>query len=132
MTASDFLVTLSHSSVRGRKNLAILMGAGMSESLIPLADMIAALRDELDRAVEVGRARGPRFQVGPIELELTLVVGREATPEGKISFKVFGSGAEVSVGGKISDERTHRIKLTLTPVDQAGEPTKILVSDDEP
>jgi hypothetical protein len=104
----------------------------MSESLIPLADMIAALRDELDRAVEVGRARGPRFQVGPIELELTLVVGREATPEGKISFKVFGSGAEVSVGGKISDERTHRIKLTLTPVDQAGEPTKILVSDDEP
>ncbi len=64
--------------------------------------------------------------------ESLLPLGREATPEGKISFKVFGSGAEASVGGKLSDARTHRIKLTLTPVDQAGEPAKILVSDDEP
>ena len=103
----------------------------MAQDLIPLAEAVAALRSELGTAMKAGKGETLRFQLGPIELELNLVVSREASAEGKLAFKIFGWGADASAGGKLADERTHRVKLTLTPVDEDGNPLKVLVSDRE-
>ena len=52
-----------------------------------------------------------RFELGPVELSLTVTVGREATPGAKIRFWVIEAGADA----RISREAVQEIKLVLTP-----------------
>ena len=52
-----------------------------------------------------------RFELGPVDLSLTVTVGREATPGAKIRFWVIEAGADA----KISREAVQEIKLVLTP-----------------
>lgn len=79
---------------------------------IELAELIAALRLELSVASEEGEGELIRFRPGPVELELTLEVTREAGPEAKIRFWVLEGG----VSAKRSDVVTQRLKLVLDPV----------------
>jgi hypothetical protein len=78
---------------------------------IELADLIGELRTELAKA----RARSAndelQFEVGPVELELSIVVSREGGPSAKVKFFVV----EVEAGAKLGEQATQRIKLTLTP-----------------
>ena len=101
----------------------------MTKSLIPLAEAISALRSELAIATAQAKGQALRFDVGPIELELHMVVEREATAEGKLQFKIFGWGADAGGGVTASDQRTQKVKLTLTPVAAGG--GKLQVSDEE-
>ena len=86
-----------------------------SKGLIPLADAVANLRAELLDAIEKGDESRLRFDIKGIELELNVVVTREGQGGGKVSFKLFGLGAEANLGGKISDAMTQKLKLTLQP-----------------
>ena len=97
----------------------------MASELIPLAEAISALREQLAIAVADGEAKGIKFEVGPVELEFSVVVEREGEGNGKVSFKILDWGFEGGGGGKLGDKRTQSIKLTLKPVGAAGGKLKV-------
>jgi hypothetical protein len=82
---------------------------------LPLREVIRSLRSELVEAATEGQTEAVRFELGPIELEFQVVVEREGEAGGKLGFHIFAANAEVNLGGKVSDQRTQKVKLTLTP-----------------
>lgn len=96
----------------------------MPEALIGLADAIKELRRELTEAVAEAQDKPIRFELGPVEMEFLLEVGRAAEADAGVRFWV------VSLGGKgsVSSGSTHRVKLSLTPQDHGG---RLMVSDTE-
>jgi hypothetical protein len=84
--------------------------------VIELASVIRDLREELERAIAAGRDEQLRFELGPIELEVAVVVKQSNGNNGKVSFWVVGAG-----GDRTNESATtQRIKLTLTPRLGAG------------
>jgi hypothetical protein len=79
--------------------------------VIELAAVIRDLRAELEAAVAAADGAGLRFELGPVELEVTVTVERSATAGAKVRFWVVQAGAD----GKAGTIGTQRIKLTLTP-----------------
>lgn len=79
--------------------------------MLELSTVIRELRTELTKAMESARDEPLRFGMGPIELEVTMVVTEETALNGKVKFWVVETGADA----KESEGRTHRVKLTLTP-----------------
>lgn len=86
---------------------------------VELAELIDQLRAELTRAMRSGEKEELRFEVGPVELELTVVVQREGAAGAKVKFWVM----EVGTDAKASAGSTQRIKLTLDPR-RAGQPDR--------
>jgi hypothetical protein len=84
---------------------------------IELAELIGQLRSELTEAMTAGDGEDLRFSLGPVELELTVAVDREAKPGAKVRFWVVELGAETKLGSS----NTQKIKLTLDP-HRAGQP----------
>ncbi len=82
-----------------------------------LAETIKALRAELTMAMESSEHEALRFQLGPVELEVTLAITREGGVDGGVRFGVVSFGAK----GGLSDEATHRLSLSLQPVVGAGD-----------
>ena len=80
---------------------------------LELASVVRQLRAELNEAMDEAEGERLRFELGPVELSLTVTVGREATPGAKIRFWVIEAGADA----KISREAAQDIKLVLTPRD---------------
>ncbi|MBV2156477.1 trypco2 family protein [Kitasatospora sp. SUK 42] len=79
---------------------------------IPLADMVAAVKDELlDAAARAGEHPEVVFAVGPVEMEFEVEVRADA--KAKAGFKLWAVGAETEAG--VSRGRTHRVSFTLTP-----------------
>ncbi|MFI1067737.1 trypco2 family protein [Streptomyces spororaveus] len=79
---------------------------------VPLADAVAAVRDELlEAAARAGEDPGVVFAVGPVEMEFEVELRADTKAKGK--FKLWAVGAEVEAG--ISRGRTHRVSFTLTP-----------------
>lgn len=97
---------------------------------LDLASVVRQLRTELNEALDDAEDERLRFELGPVELSLTLTVGREATPGAKIRFWVIEAGADT----KISREAVQDIKLVLTPRDMRaplgpdGKPVPPLIS----
>jgi len=85
--------------------------AGMAS--LELASVVQQLRAELNEAMSEAEGERLRFELGPVELSLTVTVGREATPGARIRFWVIDAGADA----KISREAVQDIKLVLTPRD---------------
>jgi hypothetical protein len=83
---------------------------------IELAAVIRQLRAELGEALTEGSRDRLRFELGPIELSLTLTLSREATPGAKVRFWVVEAGAEA----KASQETLQELKLVLTPRDMTA------------
>ncbi|MDQ3150272.1 MAG: hypothetical protein M3R63_00605 [Actinomycetota bacterium] len=78
---------------------------------VELAQVISRLRQELSAAMREGEGEDLRFELGPVELELTVAVSREAGPNAKVRFWVVELGAD----GKVASQATQRITLTLDP-----------------
>jgi NTP-dependent ternary system trypsin peptidase co-occuring protein len=87
---------------------------------VALAEFVAGLREEL-RAAQAAREPGLQFAVGPVAVEFTVVTTREAGPEAKVRFWVVEAGGSA----RWSREATQKVSLTLTPVDEHGEPVYI-------
>ena len=88
---------------------------------VQLADVILQLRAELIEAMAAGEESPLRFELGPVEVELTFSVYKEASIEGKVRFWVV----DASTDGKLTSGNEQRIRLTLDPrtLDQpAGRP----------
>lgn len=99
-----------------------LAGGGMED--IELADLLASLRSEINRARINGAGEAVRFRIDAIELEIQVEV--EKTGEGNAGVKFW----VLSAGGKRSAKtaQTHVLKLSLTAETEAGDP--IRTSDD--
>ena len=80
---------------------------------LELASVVRQLRAELNEAMDKAEGERLRFELGPVELSLTVTVGREATPGAKIRFWVIEAGADA----KVSREAVQGIKLVLSPRD---------------
>ncbi|WP_394615957.1 trypco2 family protein [Lentzea sp. JNUCC 0626] len=78
---------------------------------VELAELIGQLRSELTEAMHAGENEELRFQLGPVELELTVAVTKEAKPGAKVKFWVVELGADATVGSAT----TQTIKLVLDP-----------------
>lgn len=83
---------------------------------IDLATAIGAVRRQIARAIVEGRDQAPRFRAGPVELELE--VGYTGTAGVGGGVKVWVLSLEGK--GEATVSRTHRVKVTLTPVDDRG------------
>ena len=85
--------------------------------MVELAEMIGDLREELTRAMASANAEGGlRFELGPVGVEATVVVAKEAKPGAKVRFWVVEAGVE----GAVTSSTTQRITLTLKPTVQGG------------
>jgi hypothetical protein len=85
---------------------------------LELAAVVRQLRAELNEALGEAESERLRFELGPVDLSLSMTVGRDATPGAKIRFWVIEAGADA----KISREAVQEIKLVLTPRDMAAPP----------
>jgi hypothetical protein len=83
------------------------------EGSVELAALIKELRQELSEAMRAGAGEDLRFELGPVELELSVAVERSGGPNAKVRFWVL----EVGGDAKVSSASTQRIKLTLDPRD---------------
>ena len=84
---------------------------------LPLADFIGALRAEL-RAAALAKDPQLQFNVGPVNVEFTLMTHREGGGRAGIRFWVVEAGvASASVAG----ESTQKVTLALTPVTASGD-----------
>ncbi|MFF9351280.1 trypco2 family protein [Streptomyces sp. NPDC014734] len=79
--------------------------------MIELATVIRDLRDELERAVVAAEGEALRFELGTIELEMSVALERSGNAEGKVRFWVVETGAQAAVGAT----STQHIRLTLKP-----------------
>ena len=79
--------------------------------MIELSDVIASLRSELDTARLEGAGKDLRFELGPVDLEVSVAVEKTVGGGAKVKFWVVELGAD----GKIGATSTQRIKLTLNP-----------------
>ncbi|MFD7982531.1 trypco2 family protein [Kitasatospora indigofera] len=90
--------------------------------VVPLADAVAAVRDELiEAAARAGDDPQVAFAVGPVETEFEVELRADVKARGK--FKLWPVGAEAAAG--VSRGRTHRVSFTLTPKRPDG--TNLLV-----
>ncbi len=88
---------------------------------VSLTDLIYQLRGDLSRAAWQGEGKDPKFVVGPVELELSVMVDASRGGGAKAALWVL----DVSAEGKRSAQTIHRIKLTLQPVGLDGRPSTI-------
>jgi len=79
--------------------------------MIELATVIRDLRTELQGAVAAGDGAALQFELGPIELEVSLAVERSSTAGAKVRFWVVDTSGDTKLGST----STQRIKLSLTP-----------------
>jgi len=82
-----------------------------------LGQLIWLVRRELEWAYAVDRDQPLRFDVGSVELDVTVEATRSTTGAGGLDLKVVGVGAS----GKLSRENTRgttsNVHVTMTPVD---------------
>lgn len=95
-----------------------------------LAETIEALRAELTTAMSRGAGQPLQFELEAVNVEFTLAVTREGAGNGGLRLGVVSFGAS----GKIAEQQTHRLSLTLNPVTANGDnPVRVSASvDDEP
>lgn len=97
--------------------------------MIELGEMIRELRQELSSALGSGPHGPVRFELGVVEIEATVAVGRKGEAAGKVRFWVVEAGGDAAVEAS----RTHRISVTLQPklVAPDGTHRSVLISGDE-
>jgi len=77
-----------------------------------LAETIRALRSELISAMNSGAGESLHFELGAVQLEVTLAITREGAGDAGIRFGVVSFGAK----GGLKNESTHHLTLSLQPV----------------
>ncbi|MFJ4834341.1 trypco2 family protein [Streptomyces sp. NPDC088747] len=98
--------------------------------MIELADMIRELRKQLTTALADGDGEAVRFELGPVEVEASVAVTREAGGDARVRLWVVDAGAN----GKYAHAETQRITLTLTPKAvpaDGGSPRTVLITGGE-
>ncbi|GCD99270.1 trypco2 family protein [Embleya hyalina] len=87
-----------------------------------LTAVIRDLRAELEAAVTAADGAALLFELGPIELEVSVAVERSATAGANVQFWVVEASGE----GKVGSTGTQRINLSLTPRLNPGRATPLV------
>jgi hypothetical protein len=95
----------------------------MAEAGIPLADLVDAVRAELEIAATSARDKRLQFEVQEVQLEVEVATTGSREGGGGLKIWVVTAGAKASK----TDTATHKVTLTMTAVTAAG--TKFRVSD---
>ena len=87
---------------------------------IELAEAIGQLRSQLVQTIKEGEGEDLRFEVADLELELQVVVTKDAKVGGKleagVKFWLFGGGTASAEGGlSQGSNQLQKIKLKLRP-----------------
>jgi Trypsin-co-occurring domain 2 len=80
---------------------------------IGLAEFIRGLREEITAATYEGGEAKVRFRPGPIDLELQVRAEQKGGINGKVEFKVFGTGASLGGEGSATSSWYHTLKMRL-------------------
>jgi Trypsin-co-occurring domain 2 len=92
-----------------------------------LVEAVQTIRDELLRAAASGSSSDVAFEVGPIQLEFSVELRRDARARGGI--RAFVVSAEADAG--MSQARTHKVSLTLTPCETATRDPLLIAAEGE-
>ncbi|MET7936285.1 MULTISPECIES: trypco2 family protein [unclassified Streptomyces] len=98
-----------------------------SESWSGLAEAVGAIRAELQQAMKDGKDEDLKFTAGPVEMEFAV----EIKKNGEARTKVMVLPWTAEVRGGLASTRTHRLKVTLQPVDLEGNDARISNTVDE-
>jgi hypothetical protein len=93
---------------------------------VTVAQAIRELRAQLIEAADEGQSSDIRFVPRSVEVELDIKFELES--QGSAGFKVL-SLVDLSGKAKLGRESSHKIKLTLDPVNKDGKPA--VIHDDE-
>jgi hypothetical protein len=93
------------------------------ESGVPLADLVNAVRAELETAAVNARGQQLQFEVQDVQLEVEVTTTGTREAEGGLKVWVLTVGAK----GSKANAATHKVTLNLTAVTSEG--TKFRVSD---
>jgi hypothetical protein len=85
---------------------------------IGLAEVIVALRQELNESMAAAAGSDLKFKLGEVTIELELSVERSTSGNGGLRIWVINAGAEHAR----SHAQTHRITVPLTPLTAQGAP----------
>lgn len=103
---------------------------------LELAEVVKALRRELYEAKQDGAGESLRFNVNSVDVEFETAVEFDGSVEGGGKIKFFVFDADTKVSGEYKNATTHKIKLSLEPVDyqnpdpQTGKPGKTEIGGD--
>ncbi|MER5917034.1 trypco2 family protein [Streptomyces sp. NPDC001982] len=86
-----------------------------------LAEAVSAVRAELQQAMDEGERSALKFRSGPVEMEFAVEVKKFGEARAKVL--VLPWSAEAKAG--LNSGRTHRVKITLQPVDDTGADAQI-------
>jgi hypothetical protein len=81
-----------------------------------LAEAIGQVRAELEKAIADGQRSSLAFRPGPVELEFEVAFAGTGGIGGGLKLSVLSFGAKRD--RSVTD--THRVKISLTPVDRQG------------
>jgi hypothetical protein len=83
---------------------------------IGLAEAIGQVRTELENAIKDGEKSSVAFRAGPVELEFEVGFAKTGGVNGGFQLSVLSLGAK----HERSATTTHRVRVSLTPVDRDG------------
>lgn len=90
---------------------------------IGLAEAIGQVRSELEQAIKDGAGSDVAFRAGPVELEFEVAFARSGGVSGGFRLSVLSIEAKRDR----TATATHRVKVSLAPVDRQGQDQ--LISD---
>ncbi|MFD8159698.1 trypco2 family protein [Streptomyces malaysiensis] len=94
--------------------------------MIELSEMIRELRREFTAALSESHGEPVRFELGPVEVEASVTVSKEAGGDAKLRFLVVETGT----AAKLAHAETQRITFTLQPrLADTGE--SVLITGDD-
>lgn len=96
----------------------------MQSPTTDLANAIRAVRAALLDARDDANGRGMPFEVGPVELQVTVAFTKDASVRGELKVLV----ADGQAGGGVTGQTTHQVKVTIQPLRPDG--TKARIGDD--
>ena len=111
-----------------------ILGGVMKEEQPSLGQLIWLVRRELEWAYEADKDNPLRFEVGPVDLDVTVEATRATTGGGGLDLKVLGVGASGDLSRESTRGTTSQVHVTLTPVDTRTGSRKYEISarDTEP
>jgi Trypsin-co-occurring domain 2 len=95
---------------------------------LPLADMLQALRQEIQTAMLEGENQPVRFQIAKADLEMQIAVSRDREVKGGIKIWVLSADAKATSATKV----THTLKLSLDVTSATGHDVIVHSEGDQP
>lgn len=113
---------------------ALDRGGDVTEEQPSLGQLIALVRRELEWAWQLDAGNPLRFEVGAVELDVTVEATRSATGTGGLDLKVVGIGASGELSRASTRGTTSNVHVVLTPLDTRRTDRRFEVSaqDTEP